>query len=169
MISLDTMQAKLGIEENEAIELELNGKQGDCAGADGARPSQRHAITVHLGLRAQRMPGAWAPMSGFNAYAIRASACSADGGGREDQPSGKGTYDLCVTKVHSIEHRGGYAQHDLADQGVRQVNGVVLACPGMRLMERGHHSLRDGTTEAKKPIRTSRMRTPAMSARIRAR
>ena len=24
-----------------------------------------------------------------------------------------GTYDLCITKVHNIEHRGSFAQHDL--------------------------------------------------------
>jgi molybdopterin-containing oxidoreductase family iron-sulfur binding subunit len=26
---------------------------------------------------------------------------------------GKGSYDLCVTKVHNIEHRGKFAQQDL--------------------------------------------------------
>ena len=27
-----------------------------------------------------------------------------------------GTYDLCVTKVHNIEHRGAFAQQDLEKQ-----------------------------------------------------
>ena len=34
-------------------------------------------------------------------------------GWREADQAGPGTYDLCVTKVHNIEHRGSFAQHDL--------------------------------------------------------
>ena len=48
---------------------------------------------------------------------------------------GKGTYDLCVTKVHSIEHRGAYAQHDL-EHPESDKTGHLLAAPDTRRMER---------------------------------
>ena len=48
---------------------------------------------------------------------------------------GKGTYDLCVTKVHSIEHRGKYAQHDL--QATLDDKKGTYSLPGHEAQERG--------------------------------
>ena len=47
---------------------------------------------------------------------------------------GKGTYDLCVTKTHSIEHRGNYAQHDLEHKEFDKDGTFSL--PGHEAMER---------------------------------
>ena len=47
---------------------------------------------------------------------------------------GQGTYDLCVTKVHAIEHRGSYAQHDL--QKTFSDKTGVYSLPGHEAMER---------------------------------
>ena len=112
LMSMNTM-SKLQLEENEAIELELNerkviapvlmvpGHPDDC-------------VTVYLGHGRSAGDGMRVGQGvGFNAYTLRTL----------DQPyasagltvnRGHGTYDLCVTKVHNIEHRGAYAQHDLA-------------------------------------------------------
>ncbi len=110
LISLDTM-LKLGIEENEAIELELNGRKvitpvlmvpghpNDC-------------VTVHLGFGRGVEAGRVGGGIGFNAYAIRTADQPNSAAGLTVSRS-KGTYDLCVTKVHNIEHRGAYAQRDL--------------------------------------------------------
>ena len=103
MLSLNTM-GKLGIEENEAIELTLNGRKviapvlmvpghpDDCA-------------TVHLGSGRRAEVGRVGAGVGFNAYALRTSDQPFSAAGLQIA-RGKGTYDLCVTKVHNIEHRG---------------------------------------------------------------
>jgi MoCo/4Fe-4S cofactor protein with predicted Tat translocation signal len=131
LMSVDTM-AKLGIEENEAIELELNerkviapvlmvpGHPNDC-------------VTVHVGFGRGVESGRVGAGVGFNAYLLRTS----------DQPGyaagltvkrGEGTYDLCVTKVHAIEHRDAYAQHDL-NKPLSDKEGIY-SLPGHEAMER---------------------------------
>ena len=45
-----------------------------------------------------------------------------------------GTYDLCVTKVHNIEHRGRFAQHDLK-KPLSDKEGTY-SLPGHEAMER---------------------------------
>lgn len=110
LMSLNTM-TKLGIEENRAIVLELNGRKA----VTPVLLVPGHAddsVTVHLGGGRRVEAGRVGAGVGFNAYYLRPS----------DQPlhaaglsvtKGEGTYDLCVTKVHNIEHRGAYAQRDL--------------------------------------------------------
>ena len=49
---------------------------------------------------------------GFNAYLLRTSDDPLYAGGAKLTKL-DGTYDLCVTKVHNIEHRGAFAQQDL--------------------------------------------------------
>ena len=71
------------------------------------------AVTVYLGF-GRSEAGRVGSGVGFNAYTLRTSdALRRNGGSGAKITRGKGTYDLCVTKVHSIEHRGAYAQHDL--------------------------------------------------------
>jgi Fe-S-cluster-containing dehydrogenase component len=110
LMNIDTM-GKLGIEENEAIELTLNGRKiitpvlMSPGHPDGA-------VTVHLGLGRRAEAGRVGAGVGFNAYALRTSDAPLSASGLTIA-RGHGTYDLCVTKVHNIEHRGAYAQRDL--------------------------------------------------------
>jgi len=110
LMNMDLM-GKLGIEENEAIELTLNGRK-IITPVLMSPGHPNDAVTVHLGLGRRAEAGRVGAGVGFNAYALRTA----------DQPlsaagltiaRGKGLYDLCVTKVHNIEHRGAYAQRDL--------------------------------------------------------
>jgi molybdopterin-containing oxidoreductase family iron-sulfur binding subunit len=131
LMSMDTM-GKLGIEENEAIELELNerkviapvlmvpGHPDDC-------------VTVYLGGGRRVEGGRVAAGVGFDAYALRTADQPVYSAGLTvKRVSGK--YDLCVTKVHSIEHRGPYAQHDLGKK-LSDKEGVY-SLPGHEAMER---------------------------------
>ncbi|MEO7030323.1 MAG: TAT-variant-translocated molybdopterin oxidoreductase [Acidobacteriaceae bacterium] len=131
LMSMDTM-GKLGIEENEAIELELNerkviapvlmvpGHPDDC-------------VTVYIGHGRRIEVGRVGAGVGFNAYALRTSDQPAYAAGLTVK-RGQGTYDLCVTKVHSIEHRGTYAQHDL-NIPLSDKKGAY-SLPGHEAMER---------------------------------
>jgi MoCo/4Fe-4S cofactor protein with predicted Tat translocation signal len=110
LMNMDLM-GKLGIEENEAIELTLNGRK-IITPVLMSPGHPNDAVTVHLGLGRRAEAGRVGAGVGFNAYALRTA----------DQPlaaagltiaRGHGLYDLCVTKVHNIEHRGGFAQRDL--------------------------------------------------------
>ncbi len=131
LISYDTMQ-KLGIQENEAIELELNGRRVIAPVlAVPAHPDD--AITVHLGF-GRSAAGRVGSGVGFNAYTLRTSDAPLTASGAKIN-RGRGTYDLCVTKVHSIEHRGQYAQHDLEHQEFDKSGTYSL--PGHEAQERG--------------------------------
>ena len=110
LVSLNTME-KLGIEENDAVELQVNGRTLVTpvlmvpGHADGA-------VTLHLGLGRRAEAGRVAAGVGVNAYQLRTSEQPNASSGLT-LTKGRGSYDLCVTKVHNIEHRGKYAQHDL--------------------------------------------------------
>ena len=131
LMSLATMQ-KLGIDENEAVELSLNGRKviapvlGVPGHADGC-------VTVHLGF-GRSDAGRVGSGVGFNSYLLRTSDSPLMNAGLTVS-KGKGTYDLCVTKVHSIEHRGSYAQHDL--QHPENDKKGTYSLPGHEAQERG--------------------------------
>ena len=142
-MSLVTLE-KLGIAENEAIELELNGRKviSPVLGVPG-HPDD--AVTVYLGF-GRTDAGTVGSGVGFNAYTLRTSDAMQVAHGLK-VTRGKGTYDLCVTKVHSIEHRGAYAQHDL--EHVLDDSKGTYSLPGHEAQERG--IIRYATvTEAKK-------------------
>ena len=109
LMSLATL-GRLKIEENEAIELELNGRKV-IAPVLAVPGHPDDVVTVYLGF-GRTDAGVNGSGVGFNAYALRTSDAPMMASGLK-VTKGKGTYDLCVTKVHSIEHRGAYAQHDL--------------------------------------------------------
>ncbi len=109
LVSLATME-KLGIAENEAVELEVGGRKV-VAPVLAVPGHPDDVVTVHLGF-GRREAGRVGSGVGFNSYTLRTSAAPLMAAGVK-LTRGKGTYDLCVTKVHSIEHRGAYAQHDL--------------------------------------------------------
>ncbi len=110
LMNLD-MMTRLGIEENEAIQLSVGGRSiitpvlMSPGHPDGA-------VTVHLGLGRRAECGRVGAGVGFNAYLLRTVDQPLSAFGLSVERS-KGTYDLCVTKVHNIEHRGRYAQRDL--------------------------------------------------------
>jgi MoCo/4Fe-4S cofactor protein with predicted Tat translocation signal len=110
LMNMDLM-GKLGIEENEAIELELNGRKIITP----VLMSPGHpddAVTIHLGFGRRAEVGRVGAGVGFNAYLLRTADQPLTASGLKITRS-KGTYDLCVTKVHNIEHRGKFAQQDL--------------------------------------------------------
>ncbi len=110
LMNMDLM-GKLGIEENEAVELTLNGRK-IIVPVLMSPGHPNDAVTVALGLGRRAEAGRVGAGVGFNAYALRTSDAPLSAGGLQIA-RGKGYYDLCVTKVHNIEHRGKFAQQDL--------------------------------------------------------
>ncbi len=130
LLSLATME-KLGISENDAVELELGGRKV-IAPVLGVPGHPDDAATVYLGF-GRTDAGVNGSGVGFNAYALRASTGMTMASGLK-VIKGKGTYDLCVTKVHSIEHRGSFAQHDL--QNPLDASKGTYSLPGHEAQER---------------------------------
>jgi MoCo/4Fe-4S cofactor protein with predicted Tat translocation signal len=131
LMSVNTM-GRLGIEENDAIELELNDRKV-IAPVLMVPGHPDDSVTVYLGHGRRVEVGRVGSGVGFNAYTLRTS----------DQPTsaagltvkrGQGSYDLCVTKVHAIEHRDSFAQHDLSNP-LSDKEGVY-SLPGHEAMER---------------------------------
>jgi molybdopterin-containing oxidoreductase family iron-sulfur binding subunit len=110
LMNMDLM-GKLGIEENEAIELTLNGRK-IITPVLMSPGHPNDAVTVQLGQGRRAEAGRVGAGVGFNAYALRTVDAPLAAGGLTIA-RGHGTYDLCVTKVHNIEHRGAFAQRDL--------------------------------------------------------
>jgi len=136
LMSLDLME-KLEIEENEAIELNLGGRTV-VAPVLGVPGHPEGCVTVHLGFgrTAGDTEGSDFRVGqgvGFNAYGLRTSKQMLSGSGLS-VARGKGTYDLCVTKVHNIEHRGSFAQHDLEHKELDTQGTFSMA--GHEAMER---------------------------------
>ena len=131
LVSLNT-QMKLKVDENEAVELELNGRKV-IAPVLMVPGHPDDVITVHLGF-GRSDAGRVGSGVGFNAYTLRTSDAPLVAPGVK-LTRGKGTYDLCVTKVHSIEHRGSYAQHDL-EHPENDKQGTY-SLPGHEAEERG--------------------------------
>ncbi len=105
------LMGKLGIEENDAIELEIGGRKVITPVLmSPGHPND--AVTVHLGLGRRAEAGRVGAGVGFNAYLLRTVDHPLSAPGLK-VTKGKGMYDLCVTKVHNIEHRGKFAQQDL--------------------------------------------------------
>jgi molybdopterin-containing oxidoreductase family iron-sulfur binding subunit len=109
-MSLATMES-LKLEQSDPVEIDLNGRKIIAPAlmvpghADGS-------VTLHLGLGRRVEAGRVGAGVGFNAYVLRTTVATGYGSGAKltKQP---GVYDLCVTKVQNIEHRGKFAQQDL--------------------------------------------------------
>jgi molybdopterin-containing oxidoreductase family iron-sulfur binding subunit len=110
LMSPDTFE-KLNMQENDAIELELNGRKV-IAPVLMVPGHANDAVTVHLGGGRRAEAGRVGAGVGFNAYALRTST-NPQSAPNLNVTRGKGTYDICVTKVHNTEHRGNFAQRDL--------------------------------------------------------
>jgi MoCo/4Fe-4S cofactor protein with predicted Tat translocation signal len=131
LMNMDLM-GKLGIEENEAVELTLNGRK-IIVPVLMSPGHPNDAVTVALGLGRRAEAGRVGAGVGFNAYALRTVDQPLSAGGLMIA-RGHGLYDLCVTKVHNIEHRGRYAQRDLEHTELDTEGTYSLA--GHEAMER---------------------------------
>jgi MoCo/4Fe-4S cofactor protein with predicted Tat translocation signal len=131
LMNMDLM-GKLGIEENEAVELTLNGRK-IIVPVLMSPGHPNDAVTVALGLGRRAEAGRVGAGVGFNAYALRTVDQPLSAGGLTIA-RGHGLYDLCVTKVHNIEHRGRYAQRDLEHTELDTEGTYSLA--GHEAMER---------------------------------
>ena len=110
LMSLGTIE-RLKLDENDIVSIEVDGRKVTApvlmvpGHPDGA-------VTVHLGFGRQASVGRVAAGVGFNAYQVRTVDAPLFATGAKITKVA-GTWDLCVTKVHNIEHRGRFAQHDL--------------------------------------------------------
>ena len=114
LMSLNT-QEKWKLAENSKAEIELNGRKV-IVPVLMVPGHPDDLITVYLGF-GRTAPGVNGGLRlgqgvGFNAYALRTSDAPLSASGAKITKL-DGTYDLCVTKVHNIEHRGSFAQQDL--------------------------------------------------------
>ena len=111
LVSIATM-AELKAEETELIELELDGRKV-TAPILMAPGHPDGVITIHVGLGRSVEAGRVGAGVGFNAYKLRTAAAPLVANGATAKRISGSYYDLCVTKVHNVEHRGSFAQHDL--------------------------------------------------------
>ncbi|HEY0308649.1 MAG TPA: TAT-variant-translocated molybdopterin oxidoreductase, partial [Acidobacteriaceae bacterium] len=130
LMSLETMAA-LKLEETDVVELKLNGRtvKAPVLMVPG-HPD--NSITVHLGS-GHRTGGRVSDGVGFNAYLIRTSDAPLSAANVQIKKVDTG-YAICVTKVHNIEHRGDFAQHDLEKKESDKEGVYSLA--GHEAMER---------------------------------
>jgi MoCo/4Fe-4S cofactor protein with predicted Tat translocation signal len=130
LMSLATMET-LKVEQNDAVEIDVNGRKVIApvllapGHADGA-------VTVHLGF-GRREAGRVGAGVGFNSYLLRTSDAPYSAAGKVTKADGV-IYDICVTKVQDIEHRGAFAQQDLNDKKYDTQGTFSLA--GHEAMER---------------------------------
>ena len=110
LMGLETM-GQLKLEETGTAEIELNGRKV-VAPVLMVPGHPEGVVTVHLGFGRGVEAGRVGAGVGFNAYGIRATDGLLSAGGAK-LTKASGEYDLCVTKVHNIEHRGSFAQYDL--------------------------------------------------------
>ncbi|HTC76697.1 MAG TPA: TAT-variant-translocated molybdopterin oxidoreductase [Edaphobacter sp.] len=131
IMSINTM-ADLKLEESDPVKVSFDGREF-IAPALMVPGHPDGVITVHLGFGRGVQAGRVAQGVGFDAYQIR----------RSDAPlfvagvtavKVPGTYELCITKVHNIEHRGSFAQHDL-ERPLSDKEGVY-SLAGHEAMER---------------------------------
>jgi len=130
LMSLATAEG-LGVTQNDAVEIDAGGRKVIApvlvapGHADGA-------VTVHLGF-GRREAGRVGSGVGFDGYLLRTT----DGVHIVPAKLRKtgDTYDICVTKVDSIEHRGAFAQQDL-NKPEYDTEGTY-SLPGHEAMERG--------------------------------
>src|ERR1700693_6120468 len=111
IMSINTM-ADLKLGESDPVKVSFDGREF-IAPALMVPGHPDGVITAHLGFGRGVLAGRAGQGVGFDAYQIR----------RSDAPlfvagvtavKVPGTYELCITKVHNIEHRGSFAAHDLA-------------------------------------------------------
>jgi molybdopterin-containing oxidoreductase family iron-sulfur binding subunit len=128
LISMETMTA-LKVEERELIEITSNGQKVKFPVL--MQPGMPNGvITVHLGFG--RWFGRVGQYVGSDANKLRSIDAPWFQAGASAVKT-PGTYDLCVTTIHSLESRGKAAQSDLAHPQLEGAHSL----PGHEAMERG--------------------------------
>jgi molybdopterin-containing oxidoreductase family iron-sulfur binding subunit len=130
LMSLATMES-LSLEQSDAVEINCNGRKV-VAPALMVPGHPDGAVTVHLGLGRRVEAGRVGAGVGFNAYLLRRSDAPTATTGTLTKT--KDIYDICVTKVSAIEHRGAFAQQDLNSKQFDKQGTYSL--PGHEAMER---------------------------------
>jgi MoCo/4Fe-4S cofactor protein with predicted Tat translocation signal len=130
MMSLATMEA-LKLEQSDAVEINCDGRKV-VAPALMVPGHPDGSVTVHLGMGRRVEAGRVGAGVGFNAYLLRTSAHPHTTHGTLRRTGD--VYDICVTKVNSIEHRGAFAQQDLNSKMFDKEGTYSL--PGHEAMER---------------------------------
>jgi MoCo/4Fe-4S cofactor protein with predicted Tat translocation signal len=130
LMSLATMES-LKLDQSTAVEINCNGRKL-IAPALMVPGHPDGAVTVHVGLGRGVEAGRVGAGVGFNAYYLRASDGPYFTTGTVTKTDG--TYDICVTKVNTIEHRGAFAQQDLNNKEYDKEGTYSL--PGHEAMER---------------------------------
>ena len=129
LMSLATAEA-MNVTQSDAVRIDASGAYVIApvlivpGHADGT-------VTVHLGL-GRTTSGRVGSGVGFDAYLLRTSDAQSSTIGKMTK-TGQ-IYDVCVTKVDSIEHRGAFAQQDLNAKEY-DVQGTY-SLPGHEAMER---------------------------------
>ncbi len=131
IMSMGTM-ADLKLEESDPVKISFDGREF-IAPALMVPGHPDGVITVHLGFGRGVQAGRVAQGVGFDAYQIRRSDAPLFVAGATAVKV-PGTYELCITKVHNIEHRGSFAQHDL-EKPLSDKDGVY-SLAGHEAMER---------------------------------
>ena len=90
------------------------------------------AVTVHLGIWPRGRGGAGGCGGWFHAYLLRTADRRTRSGAKLTKTGD--IYDICVTKVDAIEHRGAFAQQDLNIKESDKEGTYSL--PGHEAMER---------------------------------
>ena len=110
LMSLKTMQS-LKVDEGDLVEIARANRSINAPVL--MSPGQPDGvITISLGLGRSVDSGRVGQAVGFSGYPLRttdAQSYAMDATVKKTF----GNYSLCVTKVHNIEHRGSFAQHDL--------------------------------------------------------
>jgi molybdopterin-containing oxidoreductase family iron-sulfur binding subunit len=130
LMSLATMES-LKLDQSTAVEINCNGRKV-IAPALMVPGHPDGAVTVHLGFGRRVEAGRVGAAVGFNAYLLRTADAPYATTGTVTRTDG--IYDLCVTKVNSIEHRGAFAQQDLNNKEFDKAGTYSL--PGHEAMER---------------------------------
>jgi molybdopterin-containing oxidoreductase family iron-sulfur binding subunit len=130
LMSLATMES-LKLDQSTAVEINCNGRKV-IAPALMVPGHPDGAVTVHLGLGRRAEAGRVGAGVGFNAYLLRTSDAPVYTWGTVTKTDG--VYDICVTKVDTIEHRGAFAQQDLNNKEYDK--GGTYSLPGHEAMER---------------------------------
>ncbi len=110
LMSLATIE-QLKVDESDIVTIDVGGRKL-IAPVLMVPGHPDGVVTVHVGFGREASAGRVAAGVGFNAYQVRTSDAPIYVRGAKITKA-PGTWDLCVTKVHNIEHRGRFAQHDL--------------------------------------------------------
>ncbi|MCL2659514.1 MAG: TAT-variant-translocated molybdopterin oxidoreductase [Acidobacteriaceae bacterium] len=124
LMSITTM-AELKVEETDLVELSLHGRKV-VAPVLMVPGHPDGAITVHLGFGRTVQDYRVGSGVGFNAYTLRGSDGLLWARGATVKKA-VGSYAICVTKVHNIEHRGAFAQQDLEQKKFDSTGTYSLA------------------------------------------